>query len=247
MSGSPLTEAAAGTVGYAQGQAAIFLDRDGTLVYPRHYPSRPEDLVLYDGVGSRLARLQNTGFRLVVVTNQSGLARGLFDEVALSRMHVYLTQQLARDGVWVDAIYHCPHHPDGIVHELAIRCDCRKPAPGMVLRAAAELGLDPACSWFVGDILDDVEAGHRAGCRTVLVDLGTEPEPQDDVRRPDYVARDTVHALDLIAAVEGLGAAADLTYRPHRWSPKRTDETGAKRLPMSVRGARDGGDDANGG
>lgn len=246
MSGSPSLETAAGTVGYAQGQAAIFLDRDGTLVHPRHYPSRPEDLILYDGVGSRLAWLQDTGFRLVVVTNQSGLARGLFDAAALSRMHEHLTQQLARDGVRVDAIYHCPHHPDGIVPELAIRCECRKPAPGMVLRAAAELGLDLARSWFVGDILDDVEAGNRAGCRTVLVDLGTEPEPRDDVRRPDYVARDTVHALEVIAAVEGLGPATDLTYRSHRWPPKRTRETDDERLPMSGSGARDGGDDADG-
>ena len=196
---------------------ALFLDRDGTLVHPRHYPSRPEDLVLFDGIGRQLRSLQQGGFRLVVITNQSGLARGYFTEGDLRRMHDHLAAQLARFGVRLDAIYHCPHHPDGAVPELAVRCECRKPEPGLLLRAAADLGLDLARSWFVGDILDDVEAGRRAGCRTILVDLGTESPPKHAMRRPDFVARSTSHALRIVRAMEHLGRLPNLAYLPARW------------------------------
>jgi D-glycero-D-manno-heptose 1,7-bisphosphate phosphatase len=216
---------------------AVFLDRDGTLVHPRHYPSRPGDLRLYDGLDPYLRCLQESGFRLVVVTNQSGIARGYFTETDLRQMHAHLAAQLARMGVRLDAIYHCPHHPDGAIPELAVRCTCRKPQPGMVLRAAADLGLDPRRSWLVGDILDDVEAGNRAGCRTILVDLGTEPPPERAVRRPDFVARDTLHALQIITTIAVWGSwpadlshatsgspaqTPDLTYHPPHWPPIAT-------------------------
>jgi D-glycero-D-manno-heptose 1,7-bisphosphate phosphatase len=213
---------------------ALFLDRDGTLVHPRHYPSRPEDLRLYDGLGPHLRCLQESGFRLVVVTNQSGIARGYFTEADLWRMHEHLAAQLTRIGVRLDAIYHCPHHPDGAIPALAVRCTCRKPQPGMVLRAAADLGLGLWHSWLVGDILDDIEAGNRAGCRTILVDLGTEPPPERPERRPDFVARDTRHALQIITTIAGLSSwpadlshattgspalTPDLTYHPPHWPP----------------------------
>jgi D-glycero-D-manno-heptose 1,7-bisphosphate phosphatase len=204
-------------MGAAMGRPALFIDRDGTLVHPRHYPSHPEELLLYEGVGAAIAPLQRAGMLLVVITNQSGLARGLFDEAALDRMHAHLAIELAREGVRLDGLYYCPHHPDGVVPALAITCACRKPAPGMLLSAAARLNLDLDRSWFVGDILDDVEAGNRAGCRTVLVDIGTEQPPSLPIRTPTYVARDTCHGLALIAAVEGLGPAADTMYRPQRW------------------------------
>jgi D-glycero-D-manno-heptose 1,7-bisphosphate phosphatase len=198
-------------------RSAILIDRDGTLVHPRHYPSRPEELQLYDGVGKALKAFQEVGFRLVVVTNQAGIARGYFTEDDLEHMHRYLAEELAKSGVLLDAIYHCPHHPDGIVPELAIRCDCRKPQPGMLLQAAKDLELDLQSSWFVGDILDDIEAGNRAGCRTVLVDLGTERLPEQQIRCPDFVARNTLHALSIISACEHLGLEAELTYRPPTW------------------------------
>ena len=198
-------------------RSALFLDRDGTLVHPRRYPSRPEELQLYEGIGLALKAFQEVGFKLVVITNQAGIARGYFSEDDLQRMHMYLSEELAKLEVHLDAIYYCPHHPDGIIPELAIRCDCRKPQPGMLLRAAEDLDLDLQSSWFVGDILDDVEAGNRAGCRTVLVDLGTECMPERQVRRPDFVARDTLHALHIISACELFGPEAELTYRPPTW------------------------------
>jgi len=198
---------------------ALFLDRDGTLVHARHYPTRPDQLVLYDGIGPGLRRLQAAGFRLVVITNQSGIARGYFGQAELTAMHDHLAQQLAALDVHLDAVYACPHHPEGSVAEWAVACDCRKPAPGLLRRAAADLGLDLARSWFLGDILDDVEAGRRAGCRTILVDLGTEPPPANPRRRPDFVARDTAHALAIVAAAERLAPEPDLAYSPPSWHP----------------------------
>lgn len=156
---------------------AVFLDRDGTLTHPYHYPSRVEHLKLYDQIGPALRSLQDMGFALVVITNQSGIARGYLSERDLEHLHDYLRSKLATSGVHLDGIYYCPHHPDGIVPELAIRCNCRKPEPGMLLRAASDLNLDLGSSWFVGDILSDVEAGKRAGCHTILVDLLQNPQP----------------------------------------------------------------------
>jgi D-glycero-D-manno-heptose 1,7-bisphosphate phosphatase len=190
-------------------QKALLLDRDGTLVHPRRYPLQPEDLLLYDGICPELRDLQLAGFRLVVITNQAGIARGYFTEADLQHMHEHLECELALYGVHLDGIYHCPHHPDGVIPGLAVRCGCRKPQPGMVLRAAAELHLDLHASWFVGDILDDIEAGNRAGCRTILVDLGTEELPVEDrslasLRCPTFIARDTLSALRIIKACEGI-------------------------------------------
>lgn len=196
---------------------AIFLDRDGTLVHPRHYPARPEELCLYDDITAGLRLLQDAGWLLVLVTNQSGLARGYFTETDLGRMHEHLAMELGRAGVRLDGIYYCPHHHDGMIPELAIRCFCRKPQPGMLFQAAADLDITLRASWFVGDILDDVEAGNRVGCRTILVDLGSEQRPPNRLRAPQFVARSTRHALDLIAAVEQCGPPVELHYRPEHW------------------------------
>ncbi|MFL5626409.1 MAG: D-glycero-alpha-D-manno-heptose-1,7-bisphosphate 7-phosphatase [Ktedonobacteraceae bacterium] len=196
---------------------ALFLDRDGTLVYPSHYPSRPEDLHLYEGIGPELRALQDAGYLLVVITNQAGIARGYFSEADLQRMHTHLASELAAMGVWLAGIYHCPHHPGGVLPDLAIRCSCRKPQPGMLLQAAADLSIDLEKSWFVGDILDDIEAGNRAGCNTVLVDLGTEGPPAHPLRCPTFVARDTLHALHIIHVIHRLNVETELSYRPQTW------------------------------
>lgn len=192
------------------GNRAVFLDRDGTLVHPVHFPSRPEQLRLYEGISPELGVLQKAGFRLVVITNQSGIAHGYFTEVDLQLMHEYLASQLAQFDVQLDGLYYCPHHPDGIIPEFAIHCGCRKPQPGMLLQAAADLDIDLPRSWFVGDILDDVEAGNRVGCRTVLVDLESEQMSEQPVRCPDKITQDTIHALRFIAAAEHLRCVTDL-------------------------------------
>ncbi|HEX3724188.1 MAG TPA: HAD family hydrolase [Nitrolancea sp.] len=204
---------------------AVFLDRDGTLVEPRHYPSRPEDLILFPEIAPQLRHLRRAGFRLAVITNQSGIARGYFTEDDLTRMHVYLRANLHRLGVELDGFFHCPHHPEGTVPEFAIECDCRKPEPGLLLTAAAQLNIDLASSWFIGDILNDVEAGNRAGCRTILVDLGTEAAPTSPIRTPHYVARSTEHALRIVRSVERCGPGVETSYTPAAWAHTHGERT----------------------
>ncbi len=196
---------------------AIFLDRDGTLVYPRHFPSNSSELALYPEIETGLRRLQTAGFRLIVATNQPGIAFGHLTEAQLQQMNQQIKKELGRLGVRLDGIYYCPHHPQGSISEWTMRCDCRKPQPGMLRRASADHHVDLHQSWMVGDILDDIEAGNRVGCRTVLIDLGTEAPPRTALRRPDFVARDTLHALDIISAVEDLSPPPDMRYLPTRW------------------------------
>lgn len=198
---------------------ALFLDRDGTLVEARHYPSHPSDLVLNRDVGPLLHTFQQVGWELIVITNQSGIARGYFTEEALEQMHNHLRAMFRGWDVELDGIYACPHHVDGVIPHLAIRCDCRKPRPGMLLTAAGAREIDLASSWMIGDILDDIEAGNRAGCRTALVDLGTEPVPARPERWPTLVAPSTAEALRAIAAREGLPPFERplRPYQPARW------------------------------
>jgi histidinol-phosphate phosphatase family protein len=180
---------------------AVFLDKDGTLVEDVPFNVDPQKIVLGPGAARGLAALHAAGYRLVVVSNQSGVARGYFAEEALGGVRRRLGELLGACGVPLAGFYYCPHHPGGAVPAYAVACGCRKPAPGLVLRAAAELGLDLARSWLVGDILDDVEAGRRAGCRTVLIDNGHETEwRRSPERRPHRVAADLDGAARLILA-----------------------------------------------
>ncbi|MFI9275557.1 D-glycero-alpha-D-manno-heptose-1,7-bisphosphate 7-phosphatase [Kitasatospora sp. NPDC052896] len=157
------------TGGPPKRRRAVFLDRDGTLTEPRQYPSHPDDLVLLSSIGPPLRALQDGGVALVVITNQSGLARGLFDEGDLAAMHEHLSELLAREGVRLDGVYVCPHYPEGSVARFRTICACRKPSPGMIYQAAHDLGIELAQSWMVGDSVCDIEAGRRAGTRTALV------------------------------------------------------------------------------
>jgi histidinol-phosphate phosphatase family protein len=145
-----------------------------------------------------------------VVSNQSGVARGYFPEEALRAVENRLCGLLAEFGVPLDGFYYCPHHPEGGAQGYAIDCDCRKPRPGLILQAAREHDLDLPHSWVVGDILNDIEAGRRAGCRTVLVDNGNETEwvltPE---RLPHHIATDLIEAALIIAAVGGIGQRLD--------------------------------------
>jgi histidinol-phosphate phosphatase family protein len=177
----------------------VFLDKDGTLVVDVPYNVDPARIRLAPGAADGLPRLAAAGYRLAVVTNQSGVARGLFPEAALAGVERRLGELLADIGVPLAGFFYCPHHPAGTVPSYAVECECRKPAPGMVLAAARRLGADPRACWMVGDILHDVEAGRRAGCRTVLVDNGNETEwvPGPD-RVPHHRVPDLAAAADVI-------------------------------------------------
>ena len=142
---------------------AAFLDRDGVINQDRAYVHRWEDFEFVPGAIEGMRRLQGAGYALVIVTNQSGLARGYYTEAQYQALTAALRAELARQGVKLDGVYHCPHHPKGTVPELSIDCDCRKPAPGMMLQAARELGLSLPDSLLIGDKPGDIEAAQAAG------------------------------------------------------------------------------------
>jgi len=169
---------------------AIFLDRDGVINVDHGYTHRIADFRFIDGSAEALALLQSAGWRLVVVTNQSGIARGLYSSDAYERFTAHLRAQLQASGVHLDAVLHCPHLPDAAMPAHRLACDCRKPAPGMLLRAARELALDLHGSVMVGDRLSDVQAGRAAGIgRCVLVRSG-HPLDAEEVRLADAVFDD---------------------------------------------------------
>ena len=151
---------------------AIFLDRDGTIIADKGFVHKKEDLELLAGAVEAIKLANRHGFLVVVVTNQSGVARGLFTEEDVKAFNAQLAQVLAGQGTKIDAFYYCPHHPQAPLPTYRKECDCRKPAPGLILRAARELGIDLSRSWTVGDNPRDVEAGKQAGCSTIL--LGEE-------------------------------------------------------------------------
>ncbi len=178
------------------GKRFVFLDRDGTLVREVGYGHRLEDYELLAGVPAALARLSRAGFRLAIVTNQSGIGRGLFGWEDFERFHGRLLTDLRAAGVAIEHTYVCPHRPDE-------GCPCRKPRPGMLRRARDELGASLATSWVVGDHAKDVELGANAGCRSILVLTGHGERERE---APGAASAEAV-LPDLAAAVEHIVAA----------------------------------------
>lgn len=183
-------------------QPTVFLDKDGTMIVNVPYNVDPDRIEWAPGAVEGLRCLHAAGYRLIVITNQSGVARGYFTESDLVGVEDRLRTMMAAIGVPLAGFYYCPHHVEGTVEEYTIACDCRKPAPGLLLRAAREHNIDPRQSWFVGDILNDVEAGRRAGCQTILVNSDGETEwhltPQ---RLPHHITADLGEAARIITAV----------------------------------------------
>lgn len=184
-----------------RGTPAVFLDRDGTLNREVDYLADPDALEILPGVHDALLRLRAAGFALVVVTNQSGIARGLLDRATLAEIHRRLEERL---DLKFDAIESCPHHPEFGPPELRRTCDCRKPAAGMLRDAAERLDLDLAGSWIVGDSERDLAAGARVGARGILVatgkGVGEEARMRAAGRPPEFFAPDLAAAADLILA-----------------------------------------------
>lgn len=199
---------------------AIFLDKDGTLVEDVPYNVDPGKLRLTPHAIEGLLMLQSQGYRLIVVTNQSGLARRLFDRAALNRVHAKLSALLLEGGVRIDDYFVCPHAPVP-TPLLSQGCLCRKPAPGLLRQAAKVHRIELADSWMIGDILNDVEAGHRAGCRSVLLDTGNETEWRlSPLRMPDVRAAHLLEAAEAIVSGKQCVSGAPL---PGKWhNPSRT-------------------------
>lgn len=190
-------------------KAAVFLDRDGTMIEERGYLGRLDLIAPFPYTADSIRRLRSAGYLVVVVTNQAGVARGYFDEAFVREAHRHLDRLLAAEDAAPDAYYYCPHHPDGVVEAYRIVCRCRKPSPGMIERAAADLGIDVGRSFVVGDKWLDVGLANQAGARGILVRTGygasTADNPPDGTRA-EHVAPTLAEAADYILGTRGASA-----------------------------------------
>lgn len=189
------------------GQPAIFLDRDGTINEDIGYASHPDDLHIYSFAAEAIRLINDAGFKVIVVTNQSGIARGLYDEATLATIHEKLIRELEREGAHIDAVYYCPHHPRIGNQTYRQDCECRKPQTGMLEQAAREHDINLAESFVIGDKASDINLATNAGAQGVLVMTGYGGGTLASIERfPCYPA---IIAEDLLAAVrEILGLAS---------------------------------------
>jgi D-glycero-D-manno-heptose 1,7-bisphosphate phosphatase len=178
---------------------AVFIDKDGTLIKDIPYNVDPAKIELDPHAKTALAMLKSHGFKLIVISNQSGVAHGFFKEDSLQIVSERIQQLLHSENISIDAFYFCPHHPEAVDERYAIACICRKPQPGLILRATKDFGIDTSSSWMIGDILHDVEAGNKAGCSTILLDNGHETEWLTNEKRwPNYIVKNLEEAARII-------------------------------------------------
>ncbi len=177
-------------------ERAVFLDRDGTIIEHVDYVYDCSQVKLIPRASEAIRLLNESGFKVIIITNQPGVARGYFTEETVREINKYIQECLAKAEARIDKVYYCPHHADGIIEEYAKECDCRKPKPGMIESAVRELGIDLEGSFVIGDRTIDVEAGDRAGCKTIL--LANEDRPnnmKETATIADYVAPDLYEAV----------------------------------------------------
>ena len=182
---------------------ACFLDRDGVVIEEENYISDPGKVRLCEGIAPAIKALQAADYLVVVVSNQSGVARGLFTMKALEAVQARVEKLLRAEGVVVDAWYNCPHHPKGTVPEYSIDCDCRKPRPGMLLKAVKDLSLKIDRCLMIGDKTSDIEAGFNAGCRTaalVMTGHGAEQNLSATILKRAIIADNVSDAVDKLLA-----------------------------------------------
>jgi D-glycero-D-manno-heptose 1,7-bisphosphate phosphatase len=175
---------------------AVFIDRDGTINVDVHYLATPSDLILYPGVAEGIATLAKSGFLIIIITNQSGIARGNLTHEMLGEIHKRLHSLIEESGGRIDAIYYCPHHPDE-------KCACRKPEPGMLQKAISDLHIDPRQSFIVGDHMLDIEAGKAVGLKAVLIpeavhEAVVEEEKKKSAAKADFECRTFPEAVKFI-------------------------------------------------
>ncbi len=200
-------------------RVAVFLDRDGVIIRDVHLLTRSSEIQLYPYSAAAIRALKDAGFLVIVVSNQTVVARGLATEADVERMNAEIQRLLQQaTGASIDAFYSCPHHPHATMPAYRVICECRKPRPGLLLRAAQEHHVDLAASYMVGDRITDIIAGKRAGCTSVLVQTGAHThkpiETDEDLSRfdgqPDFICADLGEAVDYIKAVNGQRSAISL-------------------------------------
>ena len=178
---------------------AIFLDRDDTVIEDPGYINNPDLVKLLEGVPESLIELKALGYKLIIASNQSGVARGIVTEKVLAQIHDRLKQMLTEKGAQLDRIYYCPYHPDAVVPKYRKESDLRKPNPGMLLAAAKDMDIDLTQSWFIGNSSRDTEAGSRVGCKTILIEQPARQEqPKLGQPKPDYQAVNIKEAVNII-------------------------------------------------
>lgn len=182
---------------------AVFLDRDGTINEDSGYPASLADIILFPMAIKVLRYLKKSAYKIIIVTNQSGVARGYFNEAAVQDIHNGMQQLFARHNVRIDDFYYCPHHPQAAIEKYRQQCDCRKPNSGMFLKAAQEHQIDFQKSFMVGDKYSDIEAGNRLDMKTILALTG-EGEKQyhekkdTNISQPDFVVANIGNIIDII-------------------------------------------------
>lgn len=174
-------------------KGAVFLDRDGVLTKEKSYVTSVEDMEIFSYAKECIYRIREKGFYTIVLTNQSGVARGLFTEKELLRMNAYLKEQTG-----VDAVYYCPHHPDGIVRAYRCNCNCRKPRTGMFEMACRDFSIDMGNSYMAGDRAGDILAGQNAGVKTILLESGYGTRRLEYDVKPDWILDDLREAVDIL-------------------------------------------------
>ncbi len=178
---------------------AVFLDRDDTIIEDPGYINDPAQIKLLGGVVESLRRLQKMGYKLVVVTNQSGVARGIISEEAIEQIHERLQNLLTRRRVHLEGIYYCPYHPEGVIAKYRRESDFRKPGSGMLLQAAEDMDIDLEHSWMIGNSYSDITAGANAGCKTILISSSAKlPARSRGETRPDKTAANIKEAVNII-------------------------------------------------
>lgn len=191
---------------------AVFLDRDGVITQePPYYAHRLSQLKLISKSADAIRLLNENGFVVIIASNQSGIARGYYREEDAILFSQAMKENLAKGGAYIDAIYYCPHHPEAGIDRFRVDCNCRKPKPGMLIRAKEELNIDLKQSYIVGDKLSDIEAGKGAGCKTIMVRTGHGAEElKSNQIECDYVADDLYDAVEHILYLSRkLGMALD--------------------------------------
>ena len=182
---------------------AVFLDRDGVITKePPYYAHKIDQLELIPKSAEAIRLLNKNGFKVIIISNQSGVARGYYQEKDIKIYNNEMKRQLEEKGAHIDAIYYCPHHPEAVIEKYKIDCDCRKPKPGMLRQAEKDLNLDLKRSFLIGDKMSDIEAGYRAGCKTILVLTGQgngELKKISEMNiKPNYISKDLFAAIQII-------------------------------------------------